>query len=451
MRSRSWIRPLPLAALLSALLIWPSAGAARQLDQINYVVVIYQENHSFDNYFGMFPGADGIANAEAAAVQADRAGQPYRTLPQPLDLVDGGRTPDPRFPSDLPNGPFLINPYVAPTEQIDPMLHLFYRHQYQINGGQMDRFVAWTDAAGMVMGYWDTSSLPIWQLASEYTLADHFFQGAFGGSFLNHQWLICACTPVFPSAPPQMYSVPDPNDPEHLQDKNLTPDGFVVNTSFSVNAPHPGDVARETLVPNQTAPTIGDRLSDAGVSWAWYSGGWDDALAGHPDPLFQFHHQPFVYYANYADGTPAKAEHLQDEARFLGALQDGTLPHVSFVKPLGPENEHPNYTTVVRGQDHLGQLVQAIQASPYWPETAIIITYDEYGGAWDHVPPPAGDRFGPGTRVPAVIVSPFAKRGFVDHTTYDTTSILRFIETRWGLPALAQRDAASGDLHNAFE
>src|SRR5205823_11743384 len=118
------------------------------------------------------------------------------------------------------------------------------------------------------------------------------------------------------------------------KDGQVTPDGYAVNTSFSVNTPHPASVTDPAkLLPNQTNPTIGDRLSQAGVSWAWYSGGWNDALAGNPAPLFQYHHQPFVYFATYADGTAAKAAHLKDEQAFLAALQNGTLPAVSFVKP----------------------------------------------------------------------------------------------------------------------
>src|SRR5260370_34089861 len=103
-------------------------------------------------------------------------------------------------------------------------------------------------------------------------------------------------------------------------------------------------------MPLLTNPTIGDRLSEKGISWAWYSGGWNDAIAGHPDPLFQFHHQPFAYFARYADGTPGRAQHLKDEQEYWPALRDGKLPAVAFVKPLGPDNEHPGYNSLMRGQ-----------------------------------------------------------------------------------------------------
>jgi phospholipase C len=236
-----------------------------------------------------------------------------------------------------------------------------------------------------------------------------------------------------------------------VHDGYVTPDGFAVNTTFSVNSPHPAAALPPTLLPNQTSPTIGDRLSAANVSWKWYSGGWNAALAGNPEHNFQFHHQPFIYFANYADGTPAKAAHLQDEANFLADLRNNTLPSVSFIKPVGDENEHPGYATLVAGQQHVASLVQAIQNSPYWKNTAIIITYDENGGRWDHVAPPVIDKWGPGTRVPFIVVSPFAKRGFVDHTQYESVSILTFIEKLYDVKPLGTRDAAANPFSNAFD
>jgi phospholipase C len=235
-----------------------------------------------------------------------------------------------------------------------------------------------------------------------------------------------------------------------VKDGAVTPDGYAINTSFTVNQPHPAEMDPARLVPNQTAPTIGDRLEENGISWAWYSGGWNDALAGHPDPLFQFHHQVFAFFARYADGQPGRTQHLKDEQDFWGALKEGKLPAVSFIKPLGPDNEHPGYASLTRGQEHVLELVAAVMNSPYWRDTAIIITYDENGGLWDHVAPPKVDRWGPGSRVPAIIVSPFAKRRYIDHTQYDTTSILKLIETRWALRPLGSRDAGAGDLRNAF-
>jgi len=180
-------------------------------------------------------------------------------------------------------------------------------------------------------------------------------------------------------------------------------------------------------------------------------GGWNDAVAGRPDATFQFHHQPFNYFAPYAEGTAARAEHLKDVDDFLAALRSGNLPAVAFVKPIGANNEHPGYANLLQGQKYVATLVKAVQDSAVWKDTVIIITYDEGGGRWDHVPPPQGDRWGPGIRVPAIIISPYAKRRFVDHTTYETTSILKFIEARWGLAPLSPRDAAANGLLNAFD
>ena len=204
-------------------------------------------------------------------------------------------------------------------------------------------------------------------------------------------------------------------------------------------------------MPNQKDPTIGDRLSEKNISWVWYSGGWNDAVAGHPDKLFQFHHQPLAYYANYADGTPGRAEHLKDETEFLTAARAGRLPAVAFVKPLGELNEHPGYTNVLSGEQHVVELLRVLRASPEWTHTAVIITYDENGGFWDHVPPPVMDRWGPGTRVPTLVISPYARHRYVDHTLYDTSSILALIEHRFGLKPLGTRDAAANDMHNAFD
>jgi len=425
-------------------------AAQGSINQINHVIVVYQENWSFDSLYGYFPGANGIANAGSTIKQVDKNGMPYTTLPQPIDTNQKPPVPDPRFPANLPIAPFNTAQYVQPTDKTGDLVHRYYQEQYQINGGKMDKFVAWSDAAGLVMSYYDATNMPEGKLAQQYTMADNFFHAAFGGSLLNHFWLVCACTPQFPNAPDAIKAQLDANG-VMTKDGTVTPDGYVINTSFTVNNPHPKNADPATLVPNQTMPNIGDRLSDKGISWAWYAGGWNNAVAGNPDPLFQFHHQPFAFFANDADGTPGKAQHLKDELDFRQSLTTGNLPAVSFVKPLGPDNEHPGYASLLQGQQHVADLVSAVQNSPYAKDTAIIITYDEHGGRWDHVAPPTADRWGPGSRVPTIIVSPFAKRGYVDHTQYDTTSILKFIETRWGLAPLGTRDAAANDLTNAFD
>ncbi|HZV13505.1 MAG TPA: alkaline phosphatase family protein [Candidatus Kapabacteria bacterium] len=424
---------------------------AAGIDKINHIIVIYLENHSFDNLYGEFPGANGLANATARqCTQVDLRGIPYKILPQPWNTTANPPGPDPRFPADLANKPFNLDQYVSINGDIGDLLHKYYQEQMEIDHGKMDKYALEEDAKGLTMGYWHTSELPLLKYAQKYVLCDNFFHSAFGGSFLNHVWLVAAQTPLFPNAPASAVAQLDA-DGNMVKDGYVTPDGYAVNTCFTVNTPHPSGVPAANLVPNQTLTTIGDLLTAAGVSWAWYSGGWNDALAGHPDPSFQFHHQPFAYFANYADGTQAKKDHLKDEADFLAAVAAGTLPAVSFFKPLGINNEHPGYTDVLTGEKHVDTLLQKIMASPDYKDAVIIITYDEHGGQWDHVAPPVIDRWGPGSRVPTIIISPFAKQGFIDHTQYETVSILSLIEHRFGLPALSLRDAAALYFENAFD
>ncbi|HEX3464848.1 MAG TPA: acid phosphatase [Candidatus Elarobacter sp.] len=437
----------------------PTQSPTQQLQSnIKNVVVIYQENWSFDALYGSFPGANGLANASSTIPQIDKFnGNPITTLPQPL--ING--QPDPNFAGvkGKPVAPYSAISYIQPSQLTGDIVHRFYQEQGQIDGGKMDMFMSWSDNPGLLFSTFDATNMPEGQLAAQYTLADNAFHSAYGGSFLNHQYLICACAPKFPNAPSSVVATTDSTGTRLALDASgnivhdgfVTPDGYAVNTSFSVNSPHPSNAVAAQLVPEQTAPTIGDRLSGANVSWKWYSGGWAAAIAGNPDPNFQFHHQAFAYYANYADGTPGRAAHLQDETNFLADLHNNVLPSVSFIKPIGENNEHPGYASLLAGQQHVLQLVQAIQSSPYWKNTAIIITYDENGGRWDHVSPPAIDRWGAGTRVPFIVISPWAKHGYVDHTQYETVSILALIEKLWNLQPLGTRDAAANPFSNAFD
>ncbi len=243
--------------------------------------------------------------------------------------------------------------------------------------------------------------------------------------------------------------------PKFVSDGNLTPDFYAVNTMQppyqpSHVKPAPGgdpayaDPSSASVLVPQTQQTMGDVLSAKGITWAWYAGAWQavlDGKGGPPVPNFQYHHQPYNYYAAYAPGTPARAEHLldggMDGAKFIAAIDAGKLPQVAFYKPQGNLNEHAGYTDVRDGDAHIANVIHHLEHSPQWAHMLVVVTYDENGGWWDHVAPPKGDRWGPGTRIPAVIISPFAKKGFVDHTQYDTGSILRFITERFDLPELA--------------
>jgi phospholipase C len=442
------------ARMIAAAAAIPSTSVtAAQLSDIQHVIVIYLENQSFDKLFGFFPGADGLAVAGSTKVQVDKTGRPYEFLPRPIDTMHKPPRIDPRFPDNLPNQPFSIEAYVPIGQKTGDLIHRFYEQQAQINGGRMDKFVAYSDAAGLAMGFYDGSHTRLWEYARRYTLADHFFHAAFGGSFLNHFWFVCACSPRYDNAPPAIVAKLDANGNliEGSPDV-VTPDGYAVNTIQPLQGPHSSSITdKSRLLPPQDMPTIGDRLSEKGISWAWYSGGWDDAIAGRPDKLFQFHHQAFAYFRKYSDGMEERTKHLKDAKDFIKAIGEGDLPQVAFYKPIGSLNEHPGYADVLEGDEHVGQILAAIEKSPIWSSTVVVVTFDENGGSWDHVSPPKTDRWGPGIRVPTVVVSPFAKKGFIDHTTYDTTSILKLIETRFGLAPLSERDAKVNDLTSALE
>ena len=493
------------------------------------LVVIYQENHSFDNLYGHWgkvgkDQVDDLSQAPRSTItQVRQDGTAYRCLPQnDVNLAavqpawctgDAGVAP-----SAFGNGLFNVDDYIKATDTTCPdptaayapngvlpgtagataggctedLVHRFYQEQYQLNDGAMNRYVTGSDALGLTVGHYKTGDLPIYQYlhgkgAPNYVVADHFFQAAFGGSFLNHQFLIAARAPLDTSngAMGAAYTKLDANgmptkypqytptvDPTTLKDGQLTAKcaGDATGTvhdyakacgAYAVNTTQPavkpfGKGAQMPLIDNAKYPTIGDRLSAKGVSWNWYSGGWDAAEAGTPGPLFQYHHQPFNYFKDYAPGQPGRA-HLQDEKNFFAAAKAGELPAVSFVKPYGAENEHPGYASEPDGSDHLVNLVKAVMDSPQAKDTLIVVTYDEFGGQWDHVTPPGqggiggvADAFGPGTRIPALLISKGMTNSGVDHTSYDTTSILATIEKSYGLAPLDSRDAAVAPLTNAI-
>jgi acid phosphatase len=549
-RSRTARRAYVVAALLvaSAIVVsgaagTPGDGDQKKLDKIQHIVVIYEENHSFDNLYGGWEGVNGRSNADAAhTVQVGQGGTPYTCLlqndvnltspPLPADCSD--TTTGSTFTSHFANTPFSIEAFIPKTAKTCPppgasssvgfkdgtgdpggctrdFVNRFYQSQYQLNHGMQNRYTTGSDALGLTQGYYDTTALPIYEYLHskghpDYAIADNFFQSAFGGSFLNHQWLIAAATPSWPAAVPSVVdsngmptsyplyhatqavsdqsgprACPAPGTPD--PNPGLACGPYAVNTVQAPYQPFRGS----PQLPAQTNTTIGDELTTAGVSWAWYSGGWSNAdgdftapgytngVGGCNDPnsfpnpawpycpnkVFQFHHQPFNYYAAYAPGTAGRT-HLRDEVEFQDLVtasdEQCMLNSVSFVKPIGLENEHPGYTNENRGSDHLVQLLQSLDNSKCAKDTMVIVTYDEFGGQWDHVSPPGQggtpgphDQWGPGARIPTLILAKDLKSKFVvDSTQYDTTSILATIETRYGLAPLSPRDAAVNDLSNVF-
>jgi acid phosphatase len=514
--------------------------------KVETIVVIYAENRAFDNLYGNFPGAHGLNEVvdrdgrplPAYVPQIDRNGSVLPSLPPTWGGVtaSGARPVVTEAQSlGLANAPFSIehaftgqsNVTLSTLTVTRDLWHRFFEHQMQIDGGKNDGYAAWSDAGGLAMGHYDYSQSALFALAKEFVLADNFFQGAFGGSFLNHQYLICACAPEYPDADtasarpsiaildkdavghylPRLKPAKDAassaldEPPRFAKSGNITPanyfgDGkfYAVNTmqpSYQPSGNKPAatdadflyaDPGNATTLPPQSQATIGDALDAKHVNWVWYSGAWDAALAdgrrspafsrtaiyapttpsGNPD--FQPHHQPFNYYRRFDPRSQAeqRAQHLKDYRDLVADAAAGRLPSVVFYKPQGNVNQHAGYASVAEGDAHIADVIAKLRAGPQWQHMVIVITYDEFGGAWDHVAPPQGDLLGPGARIPALIVSPFAKRGTVDHTEYDTESILRLITRRFDLavlPGIKMRDAGlaahaappMGDLTNALE
>src|SRR5438552_16740436 len=191
------------------------------------------------------------------------------------------------------------------------------------------------------MSYYDETNMPLGKLAQEFVLADNFFHAAFGGSSLNHLWLACACTPRWPDAPVDLRAQLDDKG-VMVKDGEVSPDGHVINTVYTVNTPHPARITDpHHLVPNLTVPTIGDRLDEKGISWAWYSGGWSDALAGKPHARFAYHHQPIAYFAKWADSTAEMAHNAKDEGEDIRDVAPERFPSGSIIKPLSPHHDQP--------------------------------------------------------------------------------------------------------------
>lgn len=491
-------------------------------DKVKTVVVIFAENRSFNNLFADFPGLEKPLSSLQPQdyLQLDRDG---KTVLPHLPPVPGGWLPNDQvsdgvayaggqqYQTSLPNAPFALkgpNGEPLPLSLITrDLCHVFYQNQMQINGGKNNMFVAWADSGAFTMGHYAQTGydLRLWDLASEFVLCDNFFQGAFGGSFLNHQYLISATVPRYVDADkstaqwkiaqtvsgkpddPNLKPLPDSPasamdgiprfGPSTLTPLETLPDGtrlsYAVNTMMPPYAPTPVKLGSDGVVdfslptsasalPPQTHEHIGDKLDKRGIDWAWYAGAYQQTLDrqganlsnGTPTiPNFQYHHQPFNYFRNLAPGTAARVQHLRDGGlgddentnRFLADARAGKLPPVTFYKPQGNLNMHAGYADVASGDRHIVHAVKALRSSPQWKNMVVIVTVDENGGWWDHVAPPQGDRWGPGTRIPALVISPYARKGHVDHTVYDTASILRLITRVFDLEALdgiKQRDEA---------
>jgi phospholipase C len=334
---------------------------------IKHIIVIFQENHAFDNYFGTYPGVNGLNGSIALPV---KKGSNATVSPFHLSSSSGTGS--------------LSNTATTAREAYD--------------NGSMDGFV-YAEKSNLTMGYYDYRDIPyFWDYASKYVLMDNFFTSEMGPSLPNHLYLIAG------------------------QSGNLTEDA----NNFSLNF-----------------PTVMDQLDAHGVSWKYYSDGSNGyATPGEWNPLPAF--QSFKTNAS-------RLQNLAPNAEFVNDVSTGKLANVSWMIPSEiSEAEHPPADPSV-GEHYVVSTINAVMQSSYWNSTAIFVTWDDYGGFYDHVAPPQVDSLGLGFRVPCLVISPYAKEGFVDHTQADFTSILKFIETAHSLPPLTARVAATSNLSDAFD
>jgi phospholipase C len=342
---------------------WPPPRAPRpSTDPIEHILFVIQENHTFDNYFGTYPGADG--------------------LPRGL-----------RVPTS-PGGAPTLSPFHFTSPLTHDLTHTWEAARAAMNGGKMDGFGS-AEGSPSTMGYYDRSDLPnYWAYAESFTLCDRFFSSLAGPSLPNHLYTVAAQS-----------------------------GGVVKNLS----QPPEGGF---------DFPTIAELLGKSDTSWRYYDGTKGPKTFGLWNPL-----PGFKTFMN----DPSLRAHLVPNVEYFKDLRDGMLPAVAWIIPNMPESEHPPHDLQV-GMWYVTDVVNALMKSPYWRHTVLVITWDDYGGFYDHLPPPEVDRYGYGPRVPTIVISPYARRGHIDHTQYDFTSVLRMIEERFELPALTSRDRHANSL-----
>ncbi|MDA4118379.1 MAG: alkaline phosphatase family protein [Thaumarchaeota archaeon] len=349
----------PIAAAFAA----SSTTASPTVSPIKHIFIFVEENHTFDNYFGFYPGVNGLANA----------------IPQP----------DPN--STKPVTPMEITTPTIPKD----LCHLPSCAQTDFDGGKMDGFVNGEHSA-MTMGYFNPDLIPYyWDYASQYVLMDNWFTPFMGPSLPNHIYLI---------------------------------------------AGQSGGITTNQVNITYTFPTIVDELDAAHVSWTYYAG----------EHLFTNGWNPLPASATYMKTHPS-LKGLKETTDFPNDIAKANFSSVAWIMPETDQmSEHPPYN-VTEGQLQVVSEINEIMKSQYWSSSAIILTWDDYGGWYDSASPPQVDQYGFGFRVPALIISPFAKHGFVDNTLSEHASTLKLIETVFNLPSLGTRDAKASDLMEAFD
>jgi phospholipase C len=361
---------------------------------IKHVVFLIKENRTFDHMFGTFPGADGV-----------RFGMD-RGKRRPLVRGTDGRTD-----SDIP--------------------HCYACALAAWNGGKMDGFNQSESADRWAYTQLHKDQLPnYWHWARRFVLADNFFASAQGPSFPNH-----------------LYSIAAQSGGAH-DNPRRTPGLTHGSNTFGCDAPPEQLVeivdseGRTKMVhPCFDFLTEGDLLNRAGIPWAYYAATEDQK---------GYIWSAYSAIRRYRNNPRRWQRHMFPVDRVVDDIRAGVLPPVTWITPRFELSEHPEYN-FCHGENWTTRVINAIMQSPMWEDTAIFLTWDDYGGFYDHVPPPQVDDFGFGIRVPLLVISPYAKRGVVDHHLGEFSSVLRFIEDNWGLTQLTHRDRDATNLSYDFD
>jgi phospholipase C len=382
-------------------------GTSQNQNPIQHVIVVMQENRTFDNYFWSYPGTTGYVS----------------DLCIPLN----------------PNSPSLgcMKPHLATTTVFTGDLpHTWTSSWAAYNNGSMNGFLYAAADNPEVMSYYDNRTIPnLWAYARDYVLADQFFSSVKSYSQPNHWYMIAGNSP-------QVSLLQGSTQEKRACYDSATKQLTLATCSYIDQA--------------QEIRTLADEMNASGISWRYYDTPIPQgatlaaAIKGTCKGC-----DPWAYWnplnaknSSYTD--PSYTRNIVVREQLLWDIGNGTLPQVSWVIPSPQISDHPP-ANITLGMWWITDIVDSVMQSKYWQSTAIVVLWDDYGGFFDTVAPPTVDGYGLSFRVPALIISPYAKSGYIDHTVYDFESTLRFIEWRFGLPSLTQRDASANNLLNAFD
>jgi phospholipase C len=473
----------------------PGHGSGRTATPIKHLVVLFDENISFDHYFGTYPNA------------ANTGGTPFHAAPGTPRI--NGLTPD-----LLTHNPNVYNPKrLGPDKAMTcDQGHGYGHEQLAVDGGRNDKYVQNTERStctgqpilfgepGLVMDYYDGNTVTgLWNYAQHYAMSDNSWDTGFGPSTPGALNLISGQTHGFYAVDPVTHN--KVSDAYVVQSPNANGVGTVINDPDPAfdDCSDSNHTSKNNLAV-ATGRNVGDLLNDRNVTWGWFQGGFRPTgtnaagyavcgathanVGGNQVVDYSPHHEPFEYYQSTSNpkhlapssvraiGHTDRANHQYDLTDFDSALAHHNLPAVSFLKAAASQDGHPGNSDPLDEQKFVVNEINKLQRSPEWASTAVVIAYDDSDGWYDHVAPPqvngshdtsqdvaaqcgkvpvAGgyaDRCGFGPRLPLLVVSPYTRTNYVDHSVTDQTSVLRFIEDNWhtGRIGDASFDAKAGRL-----